>query len=154
MPHQALLGVGFIMFAMILLLIVFAINVLIIFILYNAFKVVPLRHQKIEAGLIWLLLIPCFPLVWNFFVFIRVPRSFQSYFQEKGYTGAGDCGESLGLTYSILTACGMIPYLGYIASIAGLVVLIIFLVKMNDLKRVVMQYEAAAANVPSTPPTL
>jgi len=34
------------------------------------------------------------------------------------------------------------------------VVLIIFLVKMNDLKRVVMQYEAAAANVPSTPPTL
>ena len=39
-----------------------------------------------EPAMVFLLLIPCFGLVWNFFLYPRLSRSFQKYFQSVGDT--------------------------------------------------------------------
>lgn len=98
-------------------------------------KRIPEVHRKMQPGLVWLLLIPCFGMVWNFFVVIQIPQSLQSYFQSVGRTDVGDCGFVLGLISAILLALGMIPYIGCIFSIASLILLIIFVVKLSALKQ-------------------
>lgn len=101
----------------------------------------PPEHRKQQPGLVWLLLIPCFNLVWNFFVFPKLAESYQSYFAAQGRTDTGDCGYGLAMTYCvgavITTFVGMIPYVGAINCLVGpalLVVLIVFLVKAGSLK--------------------
>jgi hypothetical protein len=84
--------------------------------------------------MVWLLLIPCFRLVWNFFVYLQLADSYKAYFASVGRTDVGDCGRGIGLWYAICAACGIIPCVNYLALPAGLVLLIIYLVKATDLK--------------------
>ena len=95
---------------------------------------VPEEHQKISPPAIWLMLIPLFGLVWNFFVFQRIPDSYKSYFDSVGDQSVGDCGKGVGLWYAICAACCIVPCLNYIAGPAALVLLIIFLVKLFTLR--------------------
>jgi hypothetical protein len=46
----------------------------------------------------------------------------------------GDCGKGIGLWYAICAVCCIIPCLNYVAGPAALVLLIIYLVKVMDLK--------------------
>ena len=116
------------------LLLFFAVTIIICLLLQNCYKRVPQQFRKMEPGLVWLLLIPCFPLVWNFFVFPRLSQSFKSYFDSIGRTDVGDCSGGIGLAYSICYAASVVPYLGCLTLIASLVLLIVFLVKANELK--------------------
>lgn len=120
------------------------IGVVVLGLLINAFvcwfvsgclQQIPADHRRMEPGQVWLLLIPCFGLIWNFQVFRRVPESFESYFASVGRTGFGDCGRNIGMWYSICGACSMIPILNYAAAPAALVLLIMNLVKLNQLKQ-------------------
>lgn len=110
------------------------INAVICYFISSWLGKVPAAHRKLEPGLVWLLMIPCFPVVWNFFVFLRVPESFKSYFDAQGRTDVGDCGRSIGLAYAICVACSFIPFVNYLTGPASLVLLIISLVKFNELK--------------------
>ncbi len=121
-------------FAVIMLVISLAIAVAICLMLTSCYKRIPAEHRKMEPGMVWLLLIPCFSLVWNFFVFPRLSESYLSYFTSKGRTDVGDCGRGIGLAYAICSACSIIPYLGIIGGLAGLVLLIIYLIKAYELK--------------------
>jgi hypothetical protein len=78
--------------------------------------------------------IPCFSIIWNFFVFQRIPDSFQSYFTSVGRTDVGDCGKQLGLWYAISGVACLIPIVNWIAGPAALVLLIISVVKFHQLK--------------------
>ena len=98
-----LLGIG--------LLVGFAINALICWLITSALKRVPEEHRKISTGQVWLLMIPCFPFIWNFIVFQRVPDSFKSHFDSLGQTDVGDCGRKLGLWYSITSVVCLVPLL-------------------------------------------
>ncbi len=119
---------------LIVLLANFAINIVICALLHTSVGRVPQQYRVIEPGLVWLLLIPLFQVIWNFFVHVRVSRSFQNYFQATGDTTVGDCGESIGRWYAICVACTFVPCANYIAGPAALVLLIIFLVKVWDLR--------------------
>ena len=110
------------------------ISIVICLMLYKAQEAVPVEHRRIEPGMIWLSLIPLFNLFWNFKVFTKVPESYQSYFNSVGRTDVGDCGRQLGLWYAICAACAIIPCLGMFAGIASLGLLIMFLVKIYQLK--------------------
>ncbi len=116
------------------LIIGFGILALICWLVSSALKAVPEQYREMSTGQIWLLMIPCFPLIWNFFVYQRVPRSFQNYFNAVGQTQHGDCGAQIGLWYAICSACSIVPCLNYIAGPASLVLLIIMLVKLWGLK--------------------
>jgi uncharacterized membrane protein len=111
------------------------IGIVICLFLFSYYKRVPAQFRKMEPGLVWLLLIPCFNFVWNFFVFIRLPKSLQAYFASVGNSTAGDCGEGLGLAYSICEVAVLIPCLGLAIWIAAIVLLILYLVKANELTK-------------------
>ena len=112
----------------------FVLNIVVIFLLYQDFERIPRGFRKLEPGLVWLLLVPCFHLVWNFFVFPRLSDSFKAYFNSVGDTSVGNCGHDLGFGYAICTAVSLIPFVGCLTGIAALVLLILFLVKANELK--------------------
>lgn len=115
-------------------LIMLAINALICWFVSGVLKRLPAEHQKMPPGQVWLLMIPCFSIIWNFFVFQRVPESLASYFAAQGRTDVGDCGKGIGLAYAICCACALVPFLNYLAGPATLILLILNLVKLSELK--------------------
>lgn len=127
-------GFGIMAIAGFAILISIAINVLICYLLQQSFKRIPPEFRKQQPGMVWLLLIPCFSIVWNFFVFPPLSKSFKAYFDSIQRTDVGDCQEGVGLAYSICCAASIIPYLGCLTGVTALVLLIIFLIKTNDLK--------------------
>lgn len=114
-------------------------DLIICFFLYKIFQRVPTQFRVMEPGLVWLLIIPCFNLVWNFFVFIRLSRSLKRYFNSVGNQTVGDCGEGLGLGYSICEVARLIPCVGLLVWVAALVLVILYLVKANQLSQQIPQ---------------
>jgi hypothetical protein len=110
------------------------IAIFIILFLSSCLKRVPPQFREMEPGMVWLLLIPCFSIVWNFYVYSAIPRSFQNYFNSIGRYDVGDCGAQLGQWYAILTVVSIVPIVNYIAGPAAFIVWIIFLVKAGGLK--------------------
>jgi hypothetical protein len=102
--------------------------------LSSCFKRIPPQYRLMEPGMVWLLLIPCFNLIWNFFVYPRLSQSFQNYFGAHARTDVGDCGRQLGLWYAICAAASIVPFLNYCTIPISLVLLIIYLVKVLGLK--------------------
>ena len=118
----------------IILAISFGIALVVCFLLYTCQNAVPEQYRTLAPGMIFLLLIPLFNLIWNFFVFQRMPESFKNAFDAQGRTDVGDCGKGIGLWLAICYACSIIPCVNYIAGPAALVLLILFIVKMFSLK--------------------
>ena len=142
------------MIAGVVFLVFFAIWVGICYMLYINLKAIPEEHRRMPPGQVWLLLIPLFNLVWNFFVFQRIPESYQSLFYSRGRTDVGDAGKGIGLWYSIAAACAIVPCLNYIAGPAALVLLIIYLVKIFGLKGQLPQVLAMPAYAGYGPATV
>ncbi len=142
----ALMGLG------IGLVISLAIGVVVCLILSSCFARIPREHRKMEPAMVWLLLIPLVNLVWSFFVYPRLSESFQSYFTSAGRADVGDCGWKLGMAYCVCMAVGVVAGLipcvgGCIAlpvSLAGLVLLVIFLVKVSGLKKQISETVVSA----------
>jgi hypothetical protein len=119
------------------ILIGLGIAIAIILMLSSCLKRVPQQYRKMEPGMVWLLLIPLFNIVWNFFVYKAIAESFQAYFQAQNRTDVGDCGQSLGLAYCICVCACIIPIVNMLAGPASLVLLIICLVKFFGLKNMI-----------------
>jgi len=117
----------------------FAVAIVICFLLSDALKRLPPQFRKMEPGAVWLLLIPCFNIVWNFFVFPKVSESYSAYFAVQGRTDVGAAAGGIGLAYAICVVCSIIPCVGSLAGLASLVLLIIYLVKITGLKNQVQQ---------------
>ena len=104
------------------------------YLLQQCFNRIPPQFRKQQPGMVWLLLIPCFSLIWVFFVFPPLSKSFKAYFDSIDRTDVGDCGESIGLGFSICCVASIIPLLVCLAGPVALVLLILYLVKVNNLK--------------------
>jgi hypothetical protein len=118
-----------------------AIGVAVCLFLSSCFKRIPEEHRKLRPGMVWLLMIPCFNIVWNFFVYPALSESYTAAFESQGSNPHGDCGRTLALVYCILVAVSvvlsMIPCISIIScftSLASLVVWILILVKAGGLK--------------------
>ena len=81
-----------ILIAAIAFLIGMAIYAALLYLVFICFKRIPIEHRQMEPWQVWLLLIPLFNLVWNFFVYPKLAKSFQSYFAAQGRADVGDCG--------------------------------------------------------------
>lgn len=139
------MGIGV---ALVVAFISLAIGVAICWFLMTCFQRIPPAYRKQQPGLVWLLLIPCFNIVWNFFVFPRLADSYKAYFDSVGRSDVGDCGRSLALwccilpiVHIVLSWIGAVPALarvmgvvGCVVGLANLIVLITFLVKAGSLK--------------------
>lgn len=118
----------------IVLLISLAVMAVISWITSGCYKRIPTQFRKMQPGMVWLLMIPCFNLVWIWFVFPGLATSYKAYFDSVGDQSVGDCGKGMAFGYCGCCVASMIPYVGALAGLAGLVLLIIFLVKANELK--------------------
>lgn len=124
-------------------LICLAIGIAIMWFLSSALKALPENCQMMPPAHVWLMLIPLFNLVWIFFVYSRVSQSYRVYFNSVGRTEFGDCGEQIGLWYCICVVVSCIPCINLLTGPASLVLLILYIVKIAELKQQVraMQYE-------------
>lgn len=129
------------------LVVVLAVQALICYLLVQCLKRIPAEHRKIEPGKVWLLMIPLFNIVWNFFVFPAISDSFASYFRAQGELDKGDCNRSLAMAHCICVACSVIPYIGALPGFASLIILIIYLVKANELKSQIPQELTAETDI-------
>lgn len=101
--------------------------------LQNAMNTVRPEFRKMPPGQVWLELIPLFGLVWQFFNVINVSDSLKREFEARGIRTAEERpGYSVGITFCILFCCSVVPILGVLAAIAGLVCWIIFWVKIAN----------------------
>jgi len=125
----AMLGGGCLIFALLGLVIGIAIAVFYILTMQKALNLAGERHQKMQPGMVWLMLIPLFNLVWHFFVVKNVSESIKSWAAEKG-AKVDDAGYTIGLIACIAQACGLVPVVNILAGPVGLVCLIIWWVKV------------------------
>ncbi len=88
------------------------------------------ENRAMAPGLVWLLFIPLFNLVWHFFVVINMAKSLAAEFQKRGIAEEPQPGKTLGLVMCILACCGIIPFLGILCSLAALVCWIIYWIKI------------------------
>lgn len=132
--EEAVVAVFALLFLAVCVVIGLAIAVTICLLLQSALKRVPAEHQKMSPGLVWLLLIPLFNMVWLFFVVINTSGSFKSYFDAQERSDVGDCGKGIGLAWAICAVASIIPMIGILIGLASLVLMIIYLVKATSLK--------------------
>ena len=86
--------------------------------------------RAMSPGLVWLLFIPLFNIVWQFFIVINIAKSVQGECLKRGLPCEQNPGQAIGLAMCILAICGIIPLVGIVASLAGLVCWIIYWVKV------------------------
>jgi len=86
--------------------------------------------RAMNPGMVWLMFIPLFNIVWHFFVVMNMAKSLGSEFQKRGVAEDPKPGQTIGLVMCILICCGIIPLLGVVCSLAGFVCWILYWVKI------------------------
>jgi len=88
------------------------------------------ENRVMQPCMVWLMLIPVFNLVWHFFVVINISKSLAAEFQKRGIVEEPEPGKKIGMIMCILICCGIIPFLGVLCSLGGLVCWILYWVKV------------------------
>jgi hypothetical protein len=134
MDPAALMAVYGVMIV-IALVIGLAIAAVVCYFVQKLYDTVPAGKRELDpTNKVWLLMIPCFNLYYNFQVFPGLGRSIRAAVKEKG-AEMDDKLEKFGLWYSIASCCCIVPCVNYVAGPAALVLLILFLVKGYEQKK-------------------
>ncbi|MGA2246339.1 MAG: LapA family protein [Verrucomicrobiota bacterium] len=88
------------------------------------------ENRAMEPAMTWLMLIPCFSLIWHFFVVFRVAKTLGAEFQKRGIAEETEPGKTLGLVMCILGCCACVPFVNYLCGPAALVCWIVYWVKI------------------------
>ncbi|MFT3946289.1 MAG: hypothetical protein QM763_04875 [Agriterribacter sp.] len=97
------------------------------------------ESRCMQPAHVWLLLIPVFNIVWIFITVTRIADSIKNECAGLNIpTAESRPTYGIGLVMSILWLCGIIPVIGMIASLAGLICWIIYWVKVNDYKNIII----------------
>ena len=103
--------------------------------LQSTLNAISYENRKMQPGQVWLTLIPFFGLVWQFIIVNRLADSLKAEFATKNIKIYEERpGIEIGLAYSILFCCTIIPFLGLLTVIGGLICWIIYWSKINDYK--------------------
>lgn len=107
-PNAALAGFGI---AIALSICVFVIAILVVYYFFlrtlsNALGKCAPRNRKMEPGLVWLNLVPCLNVVWQFLTVVWVADSLKNEFEDRGIRRTTDYGKTLGLGCLIVNIAG------------------------------------------------
>jgi len=120
-----------------------AIQAMICWYLVEAFRYIPERYRFQEPNRVWLLMVPFFNLYWNFKVLPALAESFQVFFYSRGIADVDDCGERYARWYCYLAITWLIPCVNFVTGIASLVLVILFLIEADKLKKRILATEPA-----------
>jgi hypothetical protein len=84
------------------------------------------ENRKMEPGMVWLMLIPLFNLVWVFFVVTNISASIEAELKKRGIADKPEPTKKIGLAYAILSVCSIIPLVNFLAFIPLLICWIIY----------------------------
>ena len=112
---------------------VIAVGVLYMLTLSRALKKCKPENQLMPPANVWLSFIPLFRIGWIFVVIIKVSDSLKLEYEARGIAENHDFSKGLGIAYASCNAAGIlpIPVIGQLASLAGLVMWIIYWVKIK-----------------------
>ena len=111
------------------------------------------QSRTMAPAMVWLLLIPLVNLVWQFFVVMGMSNSLGNEFRARGMTNAPqEPGKQLGLAMCVCSVCGIIPYLGILAGLAGLVLWIMYWVKIAEFSRMLDLGPGVGVQMGGVPP--
>lgn len=122
---------------LVVLLILLFIGGLIVYIMHlsamsAALEAIPQPLRKMPPGNVWLTFIPLFGIVWQYIMVAAVSDSIKAEFMRRGVPRDEDRpGYNMGLTSCILWTCRVIPYIGLIPALIGI---IMRLTHMNRIK--------------------
>jgi hypothetical protein len=88
------------------------------------------ENRAMGPGMVWLLFIPLFNIVWNFFVVLNLAKSLGAEFKKRNIPAEAEPAKGIGLAMCILACCGIIPVVNWFSGIATLVCWIIYWVKI------------------------
>lgn len=88
------------------------------------------ESRAMEPALLWLLLIPCVGFIWHFFVVLNMAKTLGAEFQKRGLPEEAEPGKKLGLIMCGLMCGGIIPIIGLLFSLGGLVCWILYWLKI------------------------
>jgi hypothetical protein len=128
--HSAALGAGIMVFALIALVILLIPAIFYLLTLQKALNKCAPENRAMQPGMVWLLLVPLVNLVWGFFVVLNMSKSLGAEFQKRGIAEEAEPGKKLGLIMCVLLCCGIIPLLGTLCSLGGLVCWILYWLKI------------------------
>jgi len=98
----------------------------------SALEAVAPPARKMDPGQVWLTLIPLFGIAWQYIVVAAVADSLRNEYMRRGLSREEDRpAYSIGLTSNILWTCRIIPYLGLIPAIIGLIMRLVHLQRVN-----------------------
>jgi uncharacterized membrane protein YqjE len=129
------------------LLLVLVVSAIVTWLVWDAYRVLPASEQKLPANLLWLGLIPCLGLIMQLLMGILVPLAFKDAFAARGRTDVGDCGLAIGICWVACSIGSVMPFIGALLGIASIVCMILFIVKVRQLKGVWQSMDPA----PSAP---
>ena len=97
------------------------------------------ESRAMSPGLVWLMLIPLFNLVWHFFLVLNTAKSLGAEFKKRGIAGPESPGKGIGLAMAILPLVSWVPIVGAFAGIGYLVCWIIYWVKIAGFSKQIAQ---------------
>lgn len=109
------------------------------------------QYRTMQPGLVWLLFIPLFSIIWHFFVVLALSNSLGNEFRARNILAPPEPGKSIGIAMCICGACSIIPILGMIAGAGSLVLWIIYWIRINEFSHMLDQppvYGLPSANTP------
>jgi hypothetical protein len=120
--------------------------------LQNTLAKCPPISRTMEPGMVWLMLIPLFQLIWHFFVVMALGKSLGNEFRRRGIPSPDPFpGQSIGIAMCICACCGIIPLVNLLAGPATLVVWIIYWVKIAEFSHA-LDLPIAVSYPPPPPP--
>lgn len=106
--------------------------------LQNLLKEIDPKNRLVEPGNVWLMFIPLFNLIYPFILYPKISDSVKNEFKHRGIIENGDYARGVGIAMPILGLCGIIPFIGTIASLANFILFIVFWVKTAEFKKKLM----------------
>jgi hypothetical protein len=108
--------------------------------LSNALRKCSMMSRTMQPGMVWLLLVPFFNIIWQFFVVLALAQSLGNESRARNILSVEpEPGKSIGIAMCICSVCGIIPILGILAALANLVLWIIYWSKIAEFSRMLDQ---------------
>lgn len=126
------------------------ISALISYFLYRTAVVIPENQRLVSPGAAFLLMIPLFNLIWVFIYTSNLSKSYQNIFSQQ-MAGTDDCGEKLGMWWGICGLLSFVPCVNIFSGIAGLIVMIMYIIKVSECRSRFVQYGTAWNDFYGTP---
>jgi drug/metabolite transporter (DMT)-like permease len=108
--------------------------------LQGLFREISIENRKMPPEQVWLSLIPIFGIIWQYVIVSRMTTSLRLEFDKRNiWTDEKKPGYNFGIAYCILFSASVIPIAGFLSAFGGLVCWVIYWVKLNEYKNLLLE---------------